>query len=102
MIENRKWLPLPWLQVDNAITPPLTVAGTQESRFKTIRRDVLTNTWLLKSYQRVTRRYRMTCSARGFHIFGPMRLRCSDPFGWLEREIYLPADGGAYWCSPFA
>lgn len=49
------------------------------------------STWLLWSFQRVTRRYRMRCDTRGLHVFGPVRLRCSDPFGWLETEIALPA-----------
>ncbi len=50
----------------------------------------LMSTWLLWSFQRVIRRYHMRCDTRGLHIFGPIRLRCSDPFGWLETEITLP------------
>ncbi|GCE19245.1 DUF58 domain-containing protein [Dictyobacter kobayashii] len=91
-VENRKFLPLPWLQLENSISPPLTVAGTRSSRLQTIKRDTLISTWLLWSYQRVTRRYRMRCQARGFHLFGPIHLNCSDPFGWLEREIVLPVN----------
>lgn len=88
-VENRKALPLPWLQVENNINPPLTMVNARDSRQQALQRDTLISTWLLWSYQRVTRRYRMTCTARGFHIFGPVRLTCSDPFGWLEREIYV-------------
>ncbi len=91
-VENRKLLPLPWLQVEDAITPPLATVSARESRLQTVDRDTLISTWLLWSFQRVTRRYRMTCHARGFHIFGPVRLRCSDPFGWLERELVVAAN----------
>jgi len=90
-IENRKMLPLPWLQIDNAITPPLAVLKPTEMRLQALPHDTLVSTWLLWAYQRVTQRYHLTCSTRGFHLFGPFRLRCSDPFGWLEREITLPA-----------
>lgn len=90
-IENRKMLPLPWLQIDNAVTPPLAVLKPREMRLQALPHDTLVSTWLLWGYQRVTQRYHLTCNGRGFHIFGPLRLRCSDPFGWLEREITLPA-----------
>lgn len=93
-IENRKFLPLPWLSLENSIVPPLTltVKADHGSRLQTIKRDTLISTWLLWSYQRVTRRYRMRCQTRGFHLMGPVQLQCSDPFGWLERDIVLPAN----------
>ncbi|GCE11140.1 DUF58 domain-containing protein [Tengunoibacter tsumagoiensis] len=89
VVENRKMLPLPWLQIENPITPPLTVVGQRKTLSQ---RDTLISTWLLWPYQRVTRRYRMTCQDRGFHVFGPTRLNCSDPFGWIESERYLAAN----------
>ncbi|GCE26871.1 hypothetical protein KDA_23550 [Dictyobacter alpinus] len=91
-IENRKFLPLPWLRFENSISPPLTITGGRASHLQTVKRDTLISTWLLWSYQRVTRRYRMRCQARGFHLFGPIQIQCSDPFGWLDREIVLPAN----------
>lgn len=90
-IENRKWLPLPWLQVDNTISPPLAILQKAESRLQATPRETFTSSWLLWSYQRLTQRYAIVCHTRGYHIFGPLRLRCSDPFGWLERELLLPA-----------
>ena len=91
-VENRKFLPLPWLQVEDAVTPALTVAYRRDAGLWATNRDTFVSTWLLWSFQRVTRRYRMNCYARGFHVLGPVRLRSSDPFGWLEREILLPAN----------
>jgi uncharacterized protein (DUF58 family) len=90
-VENRKLLPLPGLQIEDTISPPLTIAHVATSRLQTTLRDTLISTWLLWSYQRVTRRYRMRCHARGFHLFGPIQLRSSDPLGWLERELQVPA-----------
>jgi uncharacterized protein (DUF58 family) len=90
-IENQKWLPLPWLAAENTITPHLASVRKNVSRLRNTTEDTFANTWLLWSFQRVTRRYRFLCHARGFHVFGPIRLRSSDPFGWLECEVTLPA-----------
>src|SRR5579875_1327262 len=72
-IENQKILPLPWLQVENRITPPL-VADIKQGRtaqLQKIDQDTLVSTWLLWSLQRVTRKQRLPCRARGLHVFGP-------------------------------
>jgi uncharacterized protein (DUF58 family) len=90
-IENRKLLPLPWLQVENRITPSLALIPRKTSRLQMMLRDTLNSTWLLWSFQRVTRHYRLRCERRGFHTFGPVRLSSSDPFGWLERDLVVPA-----------
>src|SRR5581483_4176637 len=64
-IENQKLLPLPWLQVEDAISPPLTVLNKQNiSRLQNMFQDTLISTWLLWSFQRVTRRYRLRCHSR--------------------------------------
>src|SRR5437764_4170441 len=90
-IENHKFLPLPWLKVENRIVPPLTVISKKTSHLQNLRRDTLAGTWLLWAFQRVTRQYRMRCQERGFHRFGPVRLHSSDPFGWLECAGTVPA-----------
>lgn len=90
-IENRKLLPLPWLQVENKITPSLALVPRKTLRMHAVKRDTLNSTWLLWSFQRVTRHYRLRCEKRGFHTFGPVRLGSSDPFGWLERDLLVPA-----------
>ena len=86
--ENQQWLPATWLQVEAYITPPLTVIDA-----KTVQRTkagYMTDRWMLSSFQRVTRRIRLPCAARGLYTVGPMRLHSSDPLGWLERELTLP------------
>ncbi len=89
-IENQKLLPLPSLSVEDAITPTLTVLKKQELRLQRVSQDMLATTWLLGPLQRVTRRYHIRCLSRGLHTFGPIRLRSSDPFGWLESDVTLP------------
>ena len=91
-IENRKWLPLPWLMVEDKITPPLAVLKKRASRLRAYNQDSISSSWLLWSYQRVTRRYHMRCQTRGLHTFGPIHLTASDPFGWLESDIVIPSN----------
>jgi uncharacterized protein (DUF58 family) len=90
-IENHKFLPLPWLKVENRIAPPLAILSKRTPRLQNVQRDTLVGTWLLWAFQRVTHQYRMHCQKRGFHAFGPVRLTSSDPFGWLECELTVPA-----------
>lgn len=87
-IENRKLLPLPWLRVDIALSPPLVILTEPEIQRKTL--SQLSETWLLLPFQQVTRRYHLRCYARGSYMLGPAIVRSSDPFGWLECELSLP------------
>jgi uncharacterized protein (DUF58 family) len=87
-IENRKLLPLPWLRVDIALSPPLVILSESEKQRKTL--SQVNETWLLLPFQRVTRRYHLRCHARGSYLLGPATVRSSDPLGWLECELSLP------------
>ena len=88
-VENRKPLPLPWLEVEDEFPEALTLQnGTVEATIKP-RRMLLVNALSLWWYQRVTRRYQVRCAARGVFILGPLRLRSGDPFGLLTREQRL-------------
>ncbi len=87
-IENRKLLPLPWLRVDLALSPPLVILTEPEMQQKTL--SQLSETCLMLPFQQVTRRYHLRCYARGSYELGPATVRSSDPFGWLECEVSLP------------
>ncbi len=90
-IDNQKWLPLPWLRSESNITPPITVQSRQTQQAKRLERiSQIANTWQMWSFQRVTRRYPMLSRARGCYTIGPVKLRSSDPFGWLESSLTLP------------
>src|SRR5579885_2493212 len=45
-IENQKLLPLPWLQIEDEIAPPLTVLRKRTSRLRATPQDTLASTWL--------------------------------------------------------
>lgn len=87
-IENQKLLPVPWLQFESDVTPLLPILTRQSSQRENI--GQIAHAWVLWSFQRVTRRYRMRCYARGSYTFGPVTLRSSDAFGWVESKVTVP------------
>jgi len=90
-VENRKLLPLPWLEIEDEIPSHLVLlTGHAFSTYK-VNRVALVNTFSLWSFQRVTRRYQLRCMARGVYTFGPAAVRSGDPFGWLVREERVSA-----------
>jgi uncharacterized protein (DUF58 family) len=89
-VENQKLLPLPWVEVEDEIPAALPLLTGRASASYKPGRMILMNTLSLWSFQRVTRRYRIRCTARGVHTFGPALVRSGDPFGWLVREDTVP------------
>jgi uncharacterized protein (DUF58 family) len=85
-VENQKLLPLPWLEVEDEIPSHLTLLTGRASPTYKVNRVALVNAFSLWSFQRVTRRYRLLCRARGVYSFGPAIIRSGDPFGWLVRQ----------------
>jgi uncharacterized protein (DUF58 family) len=90
-VENQKLLPLPWLEIEDEIPIQLPLLTGRAFPTYKVNRVALVNTFSLWSYQRVTRRYRLACTARGVYVFGPANLRSGDPFGWLVREERISA-----------
>src|SRR5450755_272442 len=88
-IENAKLLPLPWLEVEDTIPRALTIKGQKLPGGR--RKDMVALESLFSTswYERVTRRYTLQCNARGVHTFGPTKLRSSDIFGFVSREMEL-------------
>jgi uncharacterized protein (DUF58 family) len=85
-VENRKALPLPWLEIEDEFPELLGLQGGKlEPHFKS-RRLTLATALSLWWFQRVSRRYQIQCVARGVFTLGPVKLRSGDPFGLLTRE----------------
>jgi uncharacterized protein (DUF58 family) len=85
-VENRKVLPLPWLEVEDELPAQVMLLTGRASPTYKVNRVALVNAFSLWSFQRVTRRYQLRCTARGVYTFGPTMLRSGDPFGWLVHE----------------
>mgnify|MGYP001317827483 CR=1 FL=1 len=90
-VENQKILPLPWLEVEDEIPEHLSLLTGRATKMYKVNRMLLAHTFSLWAFQRVTRRYRLGCTSRGVHSFGPVTLRSGDPFGWLIREDQIHA-----------
>ncbi|MEJ5246277.1 MAG: DUF58 domain-containing protein [Caldilinea sp.] len=71
-IENRSWLPLPWLQVQEAV--PLDLKDQPDYRV------VLS----IGGRSALRHTYRLYCRRRGYYTVGPLNLRTSDLFGFVD------------------
>ncbi len=90
-IDNRKLLPLPWLEADDSLPVGLELVGRtlrpERGTGRALLRQVLSLGW----FERVRLRYRLRCGARGAFTLGPVRLASGDPFGFAAREVHLGA-----------
>jgi uncharacterized protein (DUF58 family) len=84
-INNRKPLPLPWLQIEDEL--PERVTFLKGKTMPTTQdRVVLSNIFPVNMYQRVKRRFPIKCLQRGTFIFGPSSIQSGDLFGFFRRE----------------
>lgn len=86
-IENAKILPLPVLQIDDTIPRALPIKGQPIRKTQVSNLAILEGLFSLRWYERVTRTYTIQCINRGIFTFGPVRLRSSDIFGFITREL---------------
>lgn len=91
-VVNRKPLPLAWLEVEDELPAELSLLQGRTSVSHKPARVVLANLFALRWYERVRRRYRLRCDARGYHAFGPAVLRSGDLFGFVRRELTVEAE----------
>ncbi len=71
-IDNRAWLPLPWLQIQESV--PLELKDQDDYR------TVVS----IGGRSRIMHEYRLYCRRRGYYTVGPLNLRTSDLFGFVE------------------
>lgn len=71
-LHNRSWLPLPWLQIQEAV--PLELKDQLNYRSVTS----------VGGHSTVEQPYRLACKKRGYYQVGPLSLRSSDIFGFVE------------------
>ncbi len=90
-IVNRKLLPLSWLEVEDEIPQALPPRKGRVAPSYKPERSLLASLLALRPYERVRRRYTIPCTKRGDHLFGPVRIRSGDLFGFVvcERELKI-------------
>ncbi|MBI4295015.1 MAG: DUF58 domain-containing protein [Chloroflexi bacterium] len=79
-LENRKLLPLPWIELEEPYSPglvPLKASGPG---------DRLSHFTSLLPYRRSRWQERLLCPRRGYFLIGPSRLTSGDPLGLYRRS----------------
>ncbi len=87
-INNRKPLPLPWLQIEDELPEKVTLLKGKA----TVTHDdrvILNNIFPINMYHRVKRRFPMKCLQRGCFVFGPTNIRSGDLFGFFRRNMKI-------------
>ena len=90
-IENRKWLPLPWFKSEITASRWLEFAGAQSQ--VTDRQRFVPSFFMLKSYQKVSRRWKVKCLRRGEYAVEQIVLVTTDLLGNLT--LSQGAEAGA-------
>ncbi len=80
-VTNAKLLPLVWMRVRDEWPGGLEPLGFALRPVTYLGRQVFAQTVSVRWYERLRRRYRVRCTERGLHSFGPVELEAGDPFG---------------------
>ena len=83
---NDKMLPLIWVDIQDTFPEGLDLAGGHLRAAGLDMAKQLRITTSLLPYQRVTWKYDLRCTSRGYHRIGPVRLRSGDIFGFSSTE----------------
>jgi uncharacterized protein (DUF58 family) len=90
---NNKPLPVPWLAVSDEYPGSLTLISHSASLAARARVMEFSTSLSLGWYERLTRHYRIQCTARGEHEFGPIEIRSGDIFGLFRRTAVVATPG---------
>jgi uncharacterized protein (DUF58 family) len=88
-LTNRKWLPLPWLEVEDQVSDRMRVRNQETLPSTRPGTTVLRLTTSVRWFERVSWTFEIDCPQRGaFHI-GPVSLRSGDLFGFFSQQQRL-------------
>jgi uncharacterized protein (DUF58 family) len=92
-VHNAKLLPQPWVTVHDSFPHLLPVAEIKLEVNPTTNLADFRTFWMIGPYQRITRRFRVHCTERGYHPYGPAAVTTGDAFGFFTRTgIQTTAD----------
>ena len=91
-ITNRKFLPLPWVQVYDELPEAVEPLEGYTAPAPDPTRISLISYLSMKWYHQVRREYTLRCLRRGHFFLGPVRIRTGDLFGMFTRETRLSSD----------
>ena len=89
IVENRKWLPLSWLEVEDYLPQELPPEDTRVSPSFRPKQMVIRRAAALGGRQAAAWGAILRCAERGYFRFGPARLHSGDLFGMHEADVAL-------------
>ncbi|RLT34645.1 MAG: DUF58 domain-containing protein [Chloroflexi bacterium] len=89
-VQNRKFLPLTWLTVQDIFPTELPMRETAISFNAATNQGELRTFWMPNAFQRISRHFTIRCAARGFHKYGPAQVETGDGFGFFNRAARFP------------
>lgn len=92
-IQNRKWLPLPWVRIESLLSAGLTFH--KQHNLKVSRGSIYQNhrsLFQLTWHMRITRRHKLTCSKRGYYKLDTATLTSGDIFAVVQQNRSIPLD----------
>jgi uncharacterized protein (DUF58 family) len=89
-VRNRKFLPVTWLHVLDSFPASLPVAGHEVRVNAATNQGEFLSFWNPGIFSRLTRRFKVECSKRGYYTYGPATLSTGDGFGMFSRRGTLP------------
>lgn len=89
-VRNRKFLPVTWLHVVDGFPANLPVEGHEVTLNAATNQGEFLSFWNPGAFGRLTRRFNVVCSKRGYYTYGPATLTTGDGFGMFTRKGTLP------------
>lgn len=90
VVDNRKLLPLPSLELEDHLPEALPPEDARVSPSHLPKQVLLRRRAALAWRQRAAWQVTLRCGERGYFRFGPARLRATDPFGMYESTMTAP------------
>lgn len=84
-LRNAKLLPQPWVIVHDSFPHVLPVAEIKLELNPTTNLADFRTFWMAGPYQRISRRFHVHCTERGYHPYGPAIITTGDAFGFFTR-----------------
>jgi uncharacterized protein (DUF58 family) len=82
-IRNTKLLPQPWVTVHDSFPHILPVTEVKLALNPATNLADFRTFWMVGPYQRITRRFHIHCTERGYHLYGPAIVTTGDAFGFF-------------------
>jgi uncharacterized protein (DUF58 family) len=86
-LTNDKLLPLGWLSTEDHWSTALPLLNGSLFPSATGQMGTFRGAFAIRGFERITRRYEMHCTRRGFYPLGPVELHSGDIWGLFSRTV---------------